>query len=106
MSTTQHPQDEPFNHEAVVRGHQRGESSANLLPDGENAHKAEDYEHTYGDGFYDNMGPSQATLYDDPERAVPFEKEGHSGAHNYQQFGMCVQVDHVTCIRLTVCRIC
>lgn len=77
-------QDEPFNHESVMRGHQRSESSANLLQ-GENTPTREESSH--GDGFYDNTGPSKTTLYDDPERALPYDKEGQT--RNYQNLGAC-----------------
>lgn len=71
-----------------MHGHRRGESSANLLGS-EGSGKPDDYEHTYGDGFYDHPGPSDATLYDDPERSLPYTKEGpHEAARNYQNFGM------------------
>lgn len=80
----QERQDEPFDHEALMHGHQRSGSSANLL-EGENTLKVDDYDH--GDEFYDTVGPSKTNLYDDPERSLPYDKE--AGAKNYQNFGMC-----------------
>ena len=93
MPTTQHPQDEPFNPETLVQSHSRAGSSTTLLRAGsgtayqgnESTYKAEDLDYSYGDEFYDNNGASRANLYDDPEQ---LKKEAHSGANNYQQFGM------------------
>jgi hypothetical protein len=93
MLTSQPPQDEPFNHETVVHDHQRGESSASLLPD-EHSYRTDPYNPPYGDGFYDNMGPSNATLYD-PERALSFAKDGQESAGTYYQFGTRVQSTHI-----------
>lgn len=93
MSASQGPQDEPFNHEAVARGHQRGESSASLLPE-EHAHTSAQYDHPYGDDFYSGRGPSQATLYGDPERASSTGKEARGDASTYHQFGTCIQPEH------------
>ena len=76
-------QDEPFDHEAVMHGHHRGDSSANLLQS-ESTLRVDEYDH--GDGFYDHSGPSKSNLYDDPERTLPYDKEG--GPKNYQDFGM------------------
>lgn len=76
------PQDEPFRHEAVIHGHRRADSSTNLLQS-ESTLKVDEYQH--GDGFYDHAGSSQPTLYDDPEGALPHDKE--IGNQNYQNFG-------------------
>ncbi|GJE85705.1 rhomboid family intramembrane serine protease [Phanerochaete sordida] len=85
MSSQHEPQDEPFSHESLMTGHRRGDSSANLLQS-ESVPLGEDHDHSYGDGFYDHAGPSNATLYDDPER-VSLDKEGGAGgAKNYENF--------------------
>ncbi|EKM61250.1 uncharacterized protein PHACADRAFT_134676 [Phanerochaete carnosa HHB-10118-sp] len=86
MSVQREAQDEPFNHEAINRGHQQSESSSNLLQS-ESSTRGEDYDHSYGDGFYDHSGPSKSTLYDDPEQSFPFEKEGGIGStRSYEKF--------------------
>lgn len=84
-----HPEDEPFDHAAISRNHSRGDSSANLL-DHSAGPSVSDFSNN-GDGFYDNAGPSKATLYD-PEKPEgefkPFEDSEYAARdRNYQDMG-------------------
>ncbi|KAJ3552255.1 hypothetical protein NM688_g4246 [Phlebia brevispora] len=63
MSST-HPEDEPFDHEAVIR-HDRADSTTNLL--NYSAGPSSSGLESGKDGFYENEGPSKPSLYD-PEK--------------------------------------
>ena len=84
-SPAHHPEDEPFDHEAISR-HSRGESTANLLSHNYDGPSESDLNNT-GDSFYDHSGPSRATLYD-PEKSDPEAKQNeYARDRNYQDLG-------------------
>ncbi|TCD67090.1 hypothetical protein EIP91_000553 [Steccherinum ochraceum] len=73
MTTTHLPEDQPFDHESVVRGHGRSESRTNLLPNESNdGIKDAGYEPAYVDAAYGPYGQSEYTLHD---------KAGPAGAY-------------------------
>lgn len=83
MSTSHNPEDEPFSHEAISH-HGREDSTVNLLNNHSTRQSVSDLNNTE-DSFYDNQGPSKASLYDPEKPEV--ELADFSRDRNFQTLG-------------------
>lgn len=90
MSTLHNPEDEPFSHEAISH-HGREDSTVNLLNNHSTPQSVSDLNNTE-DSFYDNQGPSKASLYDPEKPEV--ELADFSRDRNFQTLG---RLSNVNC---------
>lgn len=89
MDTVHRPEDEPFNHEAIIR-HSRADSTVNLL--NHSAGPSTSDLGNNGDSFYDNQGISKTQLYD-PEKSDT-EYAEYSRDRKYGELGMSEVIPH------------